>query len=275
MQAAWVLRFLGIWWWVGFGEVMGGGGVSFKLGIKDISTAHIWDCGIKKILYFNYCDYQYNLISISIIVGIFVVMAFIGKLFFMKFSPDRHRLIWNHINNFYWYFAFLVFFAAYDAPTVIFAPIASLLGLLTILLWYQSIKNIFNNTYAESTFFFSLKKGKSPNPISNSVYPISLCRRLLLFLFISIDPSQQILILSLTTFATIFLIVNAMWNKPYKVYKILLPLNECLIGIFYFILEVFVVISKGVGNETWEISGWAVTVLYLVIVVIGAGIGVR
>lgn len=66
-----------------------------------------------------------------------------------------------------------------------------------------------------------------------------------------------------------------MWNKPYKVYKILLPLNECLVGIFYFILEVFVVISKGVGNETWEISGWAVTALFLVIVVIGVVIGVR
>ena len=37
----------------------------------------------------------------------------------------------------------------------------------------------------------------------------------------------------------------------------------------------FVVISKGVENETWEISGWAVTALFLVIVVIGVGIGLR
>lgn len=57
VQAAWVLRFLGIWWWGGLGHVMGAVGVGFKIGIKDISTAHIWGCGIKKILYFNYCDY--------------------------------------------------------------------------------------------------------------------------------------------------------------------------------------------------------------------------
>ena len=148
----------------------------------------IWECGIKKIMYLNYCNYRANLIFVSIAMLVGLVVIGLGRLLIRQFNPDRHRICWNHVNNFYWLFSFPIFFAVFDAPLPVFAPVAVGLGMLTISIWYQSIKNIFNNTYAESTFFWALKKGKSSNPLSNSNYPMAMCRRLLLTIFISVHP---------------------------------------------------------------------------------------
>lgn len=98
--------------------------------------SNIWDCNIKKILYLNACNYKSNAFSILIVTIALVMIRGIGKFVVSQFNPDRHKICWNHINNFYWTFAFVLFFAAYDAPVYVFAPIACALGLLTILIWY-------------------------------------------------------------------------------------------------------------------------------------------
>lgn len=111
-------------------------------------SSNIWKCSIKKILYFNDCNYKANLLSIIIVVIILIVVTGIGKFIVSRFSEDRHKIVWNHINNLYWIFAFVIFFAVYDAPIYVFAPVTCVLGLLTVVLWYQSVKNIFTITYA-------------------------------------------------------------------------------------------------------------------------------
>lgn len=110
--------------------------------------SNIWDCNIKKILYLNACNFKPNLISVIAILCLFIVVILIGKFTMLKFSPDSHKIFWNHINNFYWIFAFTLYFAAFDTPMAIFIPISIFLGLLTIVLWYTSIKNIFTLSYA-------------------------------------------------------------------------------------------------------------------------------
>lgn len=88
------------------------------------------------------------MISVSVYMGIFIMLILIGKLLFMKYNPNRHKFVYNHLNDLYWYFAFVVFYVSYDSPTYILTPICVVLGLTTVVLWYQSIKNIFNNTYS-------------------------------------------------------------------------------------------------------------------------------
>lgn len=99
-------------------------------------------------MYFNYCNYQANLIFVCIAMIVCLVVIIVGRFVIRMFNPDRHKICWNHINNFYWLFSFVIYFAAFDAPFVVFVPIVVVLGLLNIGLWYQSIKNIFNNSYA-------------------------------------------------------------------------------------------------------------------------------
>lgn len=182
------------------------------------SPSNIWQCTIKKILYLDYCNYTPYILSVCAFLILFILLVAGGKLTLSYFNPNRHKLCWNHVNDLYWIFSFTLFFIAFDHYKIVFATITAFFVLITLLIWYQSIKNIFTVTYAESTFFWALKKGKSPNPISNSNYPMAMCRRLILTVFISLKPQQSILVLSLTSLSTTLLAVNGIWNQPFKVH---------------------------------------------------------
>jgi hypothetical protein len=52
---------------------------------------------------------------------------------------------------------------------------------------------------------------------------MTMCRRIIILIFISIRPEQSIFVLSLITFNTLLIAINAIWNQPYKIYDIVLP----------------------------------------------------
>jgi hypothetical protein len=149
-----MLEFLNVWYHPGFHNfIIGLQLSSFIVNLSKYSSAlldmsNIWNCNIKKVLHYNYCNYKANLLSIFIFVIVTIIIILIGKFVLSKYNTDRHKIIYNHINNIYWLFAFVIYFAAYDAPTPIFIFIAILLIIVTLVLWYQSIKNIFTITYA-------------------------------------------------------------------------------------------------------------------------------
>lgn len=99
-------------------------------------TSNLWVCHIKKILNFNQCNYLANLIGILVVFAILVIVVLISKFGLFKTNSLKHKIFWNHINNFYNTFAFVLFFASYDAPLYIFVPVSIVLTFLTTILFY-------------------------------------------------------------------------------------------------------------------------------------------
>jgi cytochrome c oxidase assembly factor CtaG len=96
----------------------------------------------------NSCNYKVNLLTIMVALIILLIITVVGGFIINSFNTRKHKIFWNHINDFYWIFGFVILFAALDAPFYVYIPIISVIGLLSLKVWYESIKNIFNNTYA-------------------------------------------------------------------------------------------------------------------------------
>lgn len=113
----------------------------------ETQPSKLWSCSTKKILYQSQCNYIPYLISVCTCAIVFVLAAGMGKFILSYYNPGRHKLCWNHINNFYWLFCFVGFFVVYGGDVYLVGFVCAFLGLVTVLIWYQSIKNIFTVTY--------------------------------------------------------------------------------------------------------------------------------
>lgn len=116
-------------------------GVQFSAFYINISeylpfSSSIWSCSIKKILYLNSCNYIPYIISVCVFIIIFILAIAIGKFFQSFFNPSTHKLCWNHINDFYWIFCFVLFFIAYDAQIYVSIFFGAFMTCITILIWY-------------------------------------------------------------------------------------------------------------------------------------------
>ena len=173
-----------------------------------------------------------------------------GKIIICRLRPEKHQIFWNHINNFYWIFGFTISFSSLSllssSQEVIYINIIFLVffGILSVILWYRAVKNIFTKSYSDSTFFWALKKNQTSNPFSNTVYVMMMCRRIFLVITISLFPDKPLSALSITMFATIFILANSIWNQPFKIYKKLIPIIEGLFALVLFLLQIYAVNLK-------------------------------
>ena len=118
------------------------------------------------------------------------------------------------------------------------------IAFLSILLWYQAVKNIFSGAYEDSTFFWALKKSYTINPFSNTHYIMMMCRRIFFTITIGLFPNKPLSALSITIFCTIFILANSIWNQPFKIYKKLIPVVEGLFTLILFMLQIYTVNLK-------------------------------
>jgi hypothetical protein len=122
LQSVHMLLYLDIWYHPVLENLMHG--LGFSAFYFDISKfmpylsdrSEIWDCTAKKILYFNYCNFKGNLITVAIFAIVFLLIAIAGKFILTFLSTHHHKIFWNHINNFYWIILFVLYFGCFDAP---------------------------------------------------------------------------------------------------------------------------------------------------------------
>jgi Na+/melibiose symporter-like transporter len=85
---------------------------------------------------------------------------------------------------------------------------------------------------------------------------MAMCRRVLILVFVSIRPEQAILVISLVVFNTGLIVVNAVWNRPYKIYGRCLPCVEGLFAGFLVLVEIIIVNMTSMSVRVWEVLSW-------------------
>lgn len=229
LQEVALLVYLDIWFHPSLQELFNGLSLmNFKgLPIYFQFVSHLtyyWDCSIKRLYHDHGCNPISVLIEIGMFFIIFLVIGGISKLWLNRFRKNKHKICWNHLNNCYWIFGYPIFFygiSINQVSQVVFC-IVFIFGSIVIL--YQVVKNIFKNTYGESTFFWQLKKSKCKNILGNTYYIMAMCRKSVIFLSIGFTPEKPIFPLSFATITTVLIIVNIVWNKPYKKYGIFITM---------------------------------------------------
>ena len=116
-------------------------------------------------------------------------------------------------------------------------------------------------------FFWALKKSllRHTNPLANAHYVMVVCRRI--FIMFSLIPyrsgeiDQPLLTLCLGLFPTLIIMVNCMWNRPFKMYGRVMGTVEGLYGVMLVVMMVQVV------QVEWAM-GWAIWLLMMLILAI-------
>ena len=212
------------------------------------TSKQVWECDPKRLVYSDGCNLLGVLVTIGLSFAVFWIVIGVGKLSITNFRPNKHQICYNHIHNCYCVFGFMLGYCGLslmkESLLYVSVVVLCVVGLLSLILGYQIIKDIYSGGYSNSTFFWALKKEKSSNQFSNTHPIMTMCRRICVVISIGLFPDRPLSAFSITMFCTIFILANTIWNQPFKIYCKLIPTIETLYTLILFLLQIYAINLK-------------------------------
>lgn len=139
----------------------------------------------------------------------------------MQYFSKRPSISWGHIYIAWWFFSPSLAASAFSylnnvsgTQFIVACLICSLFGAVSLALGFQIIKNVYNKSYAERTFFWNIKK--KAGELANLHALLLLVRRVCLVIGIGVASQSPLGILFILTLLTIYIVSNMLINKALR-----------------------------------------------------------
>jgi hypothetical protein len=130
--------------------------------MDSLSIEHLSKCSPKQLIYSNACQFDQLFMFLSIPIAVFVTFILSMKLI-AHWKPVvesklkiEHRVVYSHINNFYWLFVSPLFLVSASSlgfdqsgtkSLVINLILMIICSVVSLVIGYQVLKNIFNCSF--------------------------------------------------------------------------------------------------------------------------------
>lgn len=131
--------------------------------------------------------------------------------------------------------------------------------MLSLALGFQIIKNVYNKSYAERTFFWNIKK--KAGELANLHALLLLVRRVCLVIGIGVASQSPLGILFILTLLTIYIVSNMLINKALRRMPTFQMLSEILLGVFLILHQMSFVNATTIDNGIWNAIGWIMVLI--------------
>lgn len=136
-----------------------------------------------------------------------------------------------------------------------------------MLLFYTTVKCVFNRSFSESTFFWAIDTAHIKNSLAHMTTPLFLIRRIIIVFSIGIAGDNPLYCLFLLLMVNLLIIFNNVINSPYKRHTVVVVIKEIVLVAVVLVLGSLTIFTMD-EKMSWAI-GVAAAALILIDVLIG------